>query len=209
MSRSRGRPIQRRSSGRPTNNFDAWSGLVTPIGILQIRCDRHGRLLETRWGRGRSPPRSASTMLIGPGQRDGPRSPHHPVDRALYRYFQGDVTSLDRIPVVLHGTEFQLRVWTALRSILAGRTLSYSTLARRLGCPAATRAVGGANAANPASVVVPCHRLIGSNGSLVGYGGGLDRKRWLLQHELRHAHDGSGSSWSTPRQDRRTARGKR
>jgi methylated-DNA-[protein]-cysteine S-methyltransferase len=101
----------------------------------------------------------------------------------LTRYFGGDLHSLDEIEVDLHGTEFQQRVWTALRSVAAGTTASYSELARRVGAPAAVRAVGAANGSNPVAVVLPCHRIIGSNGSLTGYGGGLHRKRWLLNHE--------------------------
>ncbi len=101
----------------------------------------------------------------------------------LNRYFDGDLDSLDEVDVELHGTAFQQRVWMALRSVKAGSTLSYAELAGRVGAPAAVRAVGAANGANPVAVVLPCHRIIGSNGSLTGYGGGLDRKRWLLDHE--------------------------
>ena len=102
---------------------------------------------------------------------------------ALERYFSGEVTALDGIPVELNGTDFQRRVWTALRSVRAGTTVSYSDIARSIGASAAVRAVGAANGANPVALVVPCHRIIGQNGRLTGYGGGLDRKRWLLQHE--------------------------
>jgi methylated-DNA-[protein]-cysteine S-methyltransferase len=101
----------------------------------------------------------------------------------LQRYFDGDLESLDTVQVELHGTPFQRNVWEGLRSVRAGTTASYAELARRVGAPAAVRAVGAANGANPVSLVLPCHRIIGSNGSLTGYGGGLDRKRWLLAHE--------------------------
>jgi methylated-DNA-[protein]-cysteine S-methyltransferase len=101
----------------------------------------------------------------------------------LKRYFAGDLDSLDEIHVELHGTAFQHRVWHALRSVRAGKTTSYAELARRVGSPSAIRAVGAANGANPVAIVLPCHRIIGSNGSLTGYGGGLERKRWLLTHE--------------------------
>jgi methylated-DNA-[protein]-cysteine S-methyltransferase len=87
------------------------------------------------------------------------------------------------VAVELNGTAFQKEVWTALRRISAGTTISYSTLAARIGQKAAVRAVGAANGANPVAIVVPCHRVIGADGSLTGYGGGLDRKRWLLAHE--------------------------
>ena len=101
----------------------------------------------------------------------------------LTRYFNGDLGSLEEIEVELHGTPFQQRVWNTLRTVSAGTTTSYADLAGRVGSPAAIRAVGAANGANPVAVVLPCHRIIGSNGSLTGYGGGLERKRWLLEHE--------------------------
>jgi methylated-DNA-[protein]-cysteine S-methyltransferase len=101
----------------------------------------------------------------------------------LRRYFDGDLRVLDSVAVELNGTPFQQRVWNALRAIPAGSTLTYSELARRVGAQAAVRAVGAANGANPVALVVPCHRVIGANGTLVGYGGGLPRKRWLLAHE--------------------------
>ena len=106
---------------------------------------------------------------------------------ALERYFDGEITALDTIPVAFNGTPFQKKVWTALRTIAGGTTLSYGALARRIGEPKAVRAVGLANGRNPIGVVVPCHRVIGSDGSLTGYGGGLARKRWLLEHEARHS----------------------
>jgi methylated-DNA-[protein]-cysteine S-methyltransferase len=102
----------------------------------------------------------------------------------LERYFgNGDIAALDTVPVELNGTPFQKTVWEALRRIPGGTTISYAELARRIGEPAAVRAVGTANGANPVAVIVPCHRVIGSNGRLTGYGGGLDRKQWLLEHE--------------------------
>jgi methylated-DNA-[protein]-cysteine S-methyltransferase len=101
----------------------------------------------------------------------------------LARYFEGEVGALDTVPVELNGTPFQKTVWQALRRIPGGTTISYAELAKRIGDPAAVRAVGTANGANPVAVIVPCHRVIGSNGKLTGYGGGLDRKQWLLEHE--------------------------
>lgn len=101
----------------------------------------------------------------------------------LRAYLAGDLAALDAIPVDPGGTAFQRRVWSALRRVPVGATWSYARMARRLGKPAALRAVGHANGRNPISIVVPCHRLVGSNGSLTGYGGGLARKRWLLAHE--------------------------
>jgi O-6-methylguanine DNA methyltransferase len=101
----------------------------------------------------------------------------------LDAYFAGDLAALDQITVRPAGTPFQRRVWDVLRTIRAGTTSSYRDLAVRIGSPSAIRAVGAANGANPIPIVVPCHRVIGTNGALVGYGGGLDRKRWLLAHE--------------------------
>jgi methylated-DNA-[protein]-cysteine S-methyltransferase len=109
---------------------------------------------------------------------------------AMQAYFAGAVRSLDRIAVHFSGTSFQTSVWQALRAIPAGETTSYGALAKRLGQPGAMRAVGLANGANPIGVIVPCHRVIGADGSLTGYGGGIDRKRWLLAHEAHHSGTG-------------------
>lgn len=106
--------------------------------------------------------------------------------RAMQAYWDGDLAAIERVQTATGGTDFQREVWAALRSIPAGETLSYRDLALRIGRPRAVRAVGLANGANPVSIVVPCHRVIGANGSLTGYGGGLDRKRWLLAHESTH-----------------------
>ncbi len=102
---------------------------------------------------------------------------------SLRRYFDGELGALESQPVEIHGTEFQARVWNALRGIPAGRTFTYSRLAESIGRPEARRAVGAANGANPIALFVPCHRVIASDGTLWGYGGGLERKRWLLAHE--------------------------
>jgi methylated-DNA-[protein]-cysteine S-methyltransferase len=98
-------------------------------------------------------------------------------------YFAGELAALDSIPADPGGTPFQADVWRALRGIPVGRTASYAAIARRIGRPAAVRAVGAANGRNPVALIIPCHRVIGADGSLTGYGGGLDRKRWLLEHE--------------------------
>ena len=105
------------------------------------------------------------------------------VRAAFDKYFAGDVEALDTLRVDPGGTPFQAKVWAALRRIAAGKTWSYEELAKRVGSPAAVRAVGAANGANPIPLVLPCHRVIGKNGKLVGYGGGMDRKVWLLKHE--------------------------
>jgi methylated-DNA-[protein]-cysteine S-methyltransferase len=104
---------------------------------------------------------------------------------ALASYFDGTLDALDAIPVRMIGTTFQCRVWRALRDVAPGRTVSYGGLARSVGRPEATRAVGAANGANPIALVVPCHRVIGTGGALTGYAGGVERKRWLLEHEAR------------------------
>jgi methylated-DNA-[protein]-cysteine S-methyltransferase len=100
----------------------------------------------------------------------------------LTEYFAGSRTTFDLL-LDPSGTDFQRRVWDALRTIPYGATTSYGVLARRLGDPHATRAVGAANGKNPIPIVVPCHRVVGAKGELTGFGGGLDRKRWLLEHE--------------------------
>jgi methylated-DNA-[protein]-cysteine S-methyltransferase len=106
---------------------------------------------------------------------------------ALRRYFKGDVTAIDDLPVAKLGTPFQRRAWGALRRIPAGETRSYGEQARAIRAPNAARAVGLANHLNPIGIVVPCHRVRGADGKLTGYAGGLERKRWLIAHEARHA----------------------
>lgn len=111
---------------------------------------------------------------------------HDDPARAITRlraYFAGDLDALDHQPVEFHGTPFQCRVWRALREIPRGRTESYGALAARIGAPNAQRAVGAANGGNPNALFVPCHRVIAADGTLHGYGGGLERKAWLLTHE--------------------------
>jgi O-6-methylguanine DNA methyltransferase len=110
--------------------------------------------------------------------------------RAMQAYFEGELLAVGSLEIATGGTVFQRRVWDALRTIPPGQTLSYRGLAERIGQPEATRAVGMANGANPISVIVPCHRVIGSNASLIGYGGGLSRKQWLLAHERAQASPG-------------------
>ncbi len=118
--------------------------------------------------------------------------PHEPVEMdadpagargCLEAYFGGQLDAIDDLPVELNGTPFQKRVWQQLREIRPGTTAAYAEIARAIAAPSAVRAVGAANGANPVAVIVPCHRVIGTNGTLTGYGGGLDRKRWLLEHE--------------------------
>ena len=105
------------------------------------------------------------------------------IRRRLDAYFGGELTALDDLAVDPGGTPFQQAVWAALRRIPVGQTTTYGALARAIGSPSAVRAVGAANGANPIWLVVPCHRAIGADGRLVGYAGGIERKRWLLAHE--------------------------
>jgi O-6-methylguanine DNA methyltransferase len=107
--------------------------------------------------------------------------------RALEAYFNGELDALDEVETATGGTAFQREVWRALRRIPAGTTTSYGQLAARLGRAGSARAVGAANGANPIPIIVPCHRVIGANGTLTGFASGLPRKRWLLEHEARFA----------------------
>ena len=121
--------------------------------------------------------------LRGAGDRDWTSGPCGAIGERVAAYFAGELDALDAIPIAPAGTPFQLRVWQALRGIPLGQTRSYLQVAVEIGDRAATRAVGAANGKNPISLVVPCHRVIASNGTLHGYGGGLWRKEWLLRHE--------------------------
>jgi methylated-DNA-[protein]-cysteine S-methyltransferase len=122
--------------------------------------------------------------LYGEPQRDWKRADtvFTRTREQLDAYFAGELDTFD-LPLAPAGTAFQMRVWEELQRIPFGETISYSELAERIGNPRTVRAVGLANGRNPISIVIPCHRVIGADGSLVGYGGGLERKRWLLEHE--------------------------
>lgn len=109
------------------------------------------------------------------------------ISQAIRAYFDGDLDALNAIEIEGGGTDFQRRAWDALRAIPPGQTRTYGQMAVEIGRPNASRAIGAANALNPISIVVPCHRLVGSDGALTGYGGGIERKRWLLEHERRHS----------------------
>ncbi|HEY3888967.1 MAG TPA: methylated-DNA--[protein]-cysteine S-methyltransferase [Caulobacteraceae bacterium] len=158
--------------------------IATPIGVVVLLTDARGRVRALDWDD--HAPRMRRLLRLHHGRdgvvlsdAGGPSSAR----AALEAYFAGDLTALDGLEVETAGTPFQRTVWAALRRIPAGRTLSYGALAAQIGKPTAVRAVGLANGANPIGVVVPCHRVIGADGSLTGYGGGLRRKRWLLEHE--------------------------
>lgn len=158
--------------------------LPTPIGTLLLVSDEQGRLRATDWDDHEPRMHALLRRQYGPrGSTLEPAPKPTPLSGALQRYFAGDLAAIDALPVATAGTEFQRSVWHALRRIPCGETVSYATLARRIGRDSAVRAVGLANGANPIGIVVPCHRVVGSDGSLTGYGGGIERKRWLLAHE--------------------------
>jgi methylated-DNA-[protein]-cysteine S-methyltransferase len=158
--------------------------LKTPIGEMLIVADREGNLRAAGWTNHETGMRWLLRRHYG---EDGfalePARNPHGFTQALQCYFEGELTAIDRLPVKTAGTPFQREVWRALRKIPCGTTVSYACLAKEIGRPAAVRAVGLANGSNPIGVVVPCHRVIGADGSLTGYGGGIERKRWLLEHE--------------------------
>jgi len=156
--------------------------LATPIGTALLVTDDAGVLRALDWDD--YEPRMKDLLRRQYGEvilqeRGAPGA----LVTALTGYFKGDLDRLSDIAWRVGGTSFQQKVWSALPGIPAGRTMSYGAMAAQLQVPKAMRAVGHANGANPISVVLPCHRLIGSDGKLVKYGGGLARKRWLLRHE--------------------------
>lgn len=159
------------------------TSLHTPLGELWIVSDSEQQLRALDWHGYEE--RMLRLLARHYGQdiklNDGP-GPRRVRD-ALDAYFAGELAAIDGLPVATAGSAFQRAVWAALRTIPVGSTWSYGQLAKSLGRPEAVRAVGLANGSNPIGLVVPCHRVIGANGSLTGYAGGLERKRWLLQHE--------------------------
>ncbi len=161
----------------------------TPLGTVLLS-GRGGRLTGLHFTGHRRSPRTGPAWVRDEAAFDGVR-------RQLNEYFAGRRTRFD-LPLALGGTPFELSVWTALQGIPYGATASYGDIAHSLGRPGAGRAVGGANGRNPISIVVPCHRVIGADGGLTGYGWGVDRKAWLLDHERRGAHPERGRA-SAPR----------
>ena len=157
-----------------THYFD----LPSPCGVLRLSADAHGlRGIHFEGRRGHGP--------VPAGWVHDPEALAF-AREALEEYFAGTRTAFD-LPLNPRGTPFQLAVWRELSQIPYGETISYGELARRVGDPGAARAVGAANGANPLPIVVPCHRVIGANGNLTGFGGGLPNKRWLLALEARVA----------------------
>ena len=152
--------------------------LETPIGRLLLVADESGL-------------RHIDFPRAGQGDRIEAswRCSRHGLERTIEQleaYFAGELLAFD-VPLAARGTSFRATVWDELMRIPYGETISYGELARRIGQPSASRAVGAANGANPLPIIVPCHRVIGSSGALTGFGGGLPTKRWLLEHERRHA----------------------
>jgi methylated-DNA-[protein]-cysteine S-methyltransferase len=164
----------------------ALSRLETPIGVALFATDDRGRLRVFDWeDRAERMQRGLDRIYRASGgvRLDERVAAAWPVRDRLQAFFAGDLAAIEAIPVESVGTPFQRKVWATLRQIPAGQTWTYTELAVRAGKPAAVRAAGAANGLNPISVVVPCHRVIGADGSLTGYGGGIPRKEWLLRHE--------------------------
>jgi methylated-DNA-[protein]-cysteine S-methyltransferase len=158
--------------------------LATPIGTLLVVSDDSDVLRAVDWEDYR---RRFDRLLQRHYGRKGHVLDERPAgsaaSAALRAYFAGDLAAIDGLAVATNGTPFQQAVWQALRGIAPGRTITYGELAERSGRPRAVRAAGFANGQNPIGIVVPCHRVIGRDGTLTGYGGGLHRKQWLLGHE--------------------------
>lgn len=158
----------------------------SPVGTLLLVTDNNGVLRALEFAENESRMLSLLRRHYGDSPLTEGKAPA-PLKRSLAAYFNGDIAALAHIETATAGTQFQREVWKALRSIPAGTTISYGQLAAKLGRKGASRAVGAANGANPIPIVVPCHRVIGADGSLTGFGSGLPRKRWLLDHEKRFA----------------------
>lgn len=158
--------------------------IATPVGELLLVTDGDGAVRALEFDDFEDRLLRLLTRHYGPVVLTSGRAPV-PVRAAIDAYFAGDRRALDGITVRTGGTEFQRQVWAALRTIPAGETRSYGQLAAAIARPKAVRAVGLANGANPVGIIVPCHRVIGANGTLTGYAGGVERKKWLLEHEAR------------------------
>jgi methylated-DNA-[protein]-cysteine S-methyltransferase len=159
---------------------------ASPISILLLVTDEEGalRALEFEENEARLK-RLITRYYPGHTLTEGAAPPA--LKKALTAYFKGDIDAVKQIRTAAAGTDFQRQVWKALRNIPGGTTINYGQLASSIGRKGASRAVGAANGANPMPIVVPCHRVIGADGSLTGFGSGLPRKQWLLDHERRYA----------------------
>ena len=156
--------------------------LPTPFGPILVAADAEGRLRAVEFWNDEVEMRRLLARHFG-GVKAEFGKVAVAIRTAFERYFAGDRGALREVPWTTGGTAFQRKVWQALSTIPVGETWSYAQLAAAIGKPKAVRAVGLANGANPIPIVVPCHRVIGADGSLTGFGGGLERKRWLLAHE--------------------------
>lgn len=160
--------------------------LASPVGGLAAAVDDGGRLVRLVFV-AREGADAVDRLAARAGERvawtEAEMGPCAPAARALAEYFRGDPTAFDALPLAPRGTPFQRMVWDELLRVPFGATLTYRELAARVGRPAAIRAAGRANATNPIPIVIPCHRVVGSDGSLTGYGGGMEAKRWLLELE--------------------------
>jgi methylated-DNA-[protein]-cysteine S-methyltransferase len=156
--------------------------IPSPIGVIRLVTDEEGRLRALDFEDYEARNLALLRRHYGSAEISAGKSPPQ-IAQALTDYFDGDLAALDTIEVATNGTAFQEAAWAALRAIPAGATRSYSQQAAAIGRPKAVRAVGLANGSNPVGIVNPCHRVIGASGDLTGYGGGIERKRWLLEHE--------------------------
>ncbi|WP_199229114.1 methylated-DNA--[protein]-cysteine S-methyltransferase [Caulobacter endophyticus] len=154
----------------------------SPIGELLLVVDAEGRLRAADFHDYEARMLRLLRLHYGEATLEAGAAPAA-TRAALVAYFEGDLAAIATIPWTTGGTAFQQAVWRALGGVAPGTTQTYAALAARIGKPAAVRAVGAANGANPLSIVVPCHRLVGTDGALTGYGGGIERKAWLLAHE--------------------------
>jgi methylated-DNA-[protein]-cysteine S-methyltransferase len=172
--------------------------METPIGELLVVADGDGNLRAVDWRDHEARMLRLLRLHYGKsGFKLEEACDPHGLASAIKAYFAGNLTAINCLPVQTAGTLFQRKVWCALRKIPCGGTLSYGQLAERIERPSAFRAVGLANGSNPVGIVVPCHRVVGADGSLTGYGGGIERKRWLLAHEQMHAPARYGEATST------------
>jgi methylated-DNA-[protein]-cysteine S-methyltransferase len=162
--------------------------IPTPIGAMLLAADADGFLRAADFaGCEARLDRLLARRLGADGHALVPGAVPPAIPAAMRDYFAGSIAAIDGIAVRTGGTPFQQQLWQALRAVPPGAPVAYGRMAERLGRPQAPRAVGHANGANPLCVVIPCHRLVGADGALTGYSGGTERKRWLLEHEARHA----------------------
>lgn len=158
--------------------------IATPLGPLWILCDEQFHLRAVEWEQHSDRMEQLLDIHYRAGgySRIPAKNPGGLADK-LADYFSGNIDVIDTLPTATGGTPFQRDVWQMLRTIPKGQVMHYGQMAEQLGRPGAARAVGAANGSNPISIVVPCHRVIGRNGALTGYAGGVQRKEWLLRHE--------------------------